>query len=217
LLLGGFFLWPRIENSVSNTFVGVTADRTAPESLVRVVHRVPPGVLAGLIGGLCRFLYGLGICLVRGTPGYGWRGCHGRGDIVRGEGDEPVLVGALSPIFPPLVVVIEALCFFDEAKRLEDRHVTDDGTAMEAALIRNRLVGGEALVGFAISEGEEDGVGCPDRAGESRYILVGDFLKADPVIFFVRAGFGFGGVTVASGCAHGILSFHHPSSVLHST
>ena len=63
------FFCPVIESGVSITFVGVTAERAAPESLVRVVHRVPPGVLAGLTGDLRRFLYGLGICLFRGIPG----------------------------------------------------------------------------------------------------------------------------------------------------
>ena len=85
--------------------------------------------------------------------------------------------------------------------------MADDGTAVDTALISNRLVPGEALVGFAVAEGEQGGVGCPDRAGQSGHVLVGDFFKANPVIFFVLAGFGFGGFAVAAGCAHGILTF----------
>jgi hypothetical protein len=132
---------------------------------------------------------------------------------VRGEGDEPVLVGALPPVFPLHIVIIEAMFFFNEAIRLEDCNVADDGTAMDTALVGDGLVTGEALIGFAISEGEQGGVGCPDRAGESGHVLVGDFFEANPVIFCF-AGFGFGGFAVAMGSAHGIYPFQSPCRVL---
>ena len=93
--------------------------------------------------------------------------------------------------------------------------MADDGTAVDAPLISDRLVPGEALVGFAVAEGEEGGVGCPDRAGESGHVLVGDFFEADPVIFFALTGVGFAGLTVAAGCAHGIFTF--PSTPLYVT
>ena len=44
--------------------------------------------------------------------------------------------------------------------------MADDGPAVDAALISNRLVPGEALVGFAVAEGKQGSIGCPDRAGE---------------------------------------------------
>ena len=75
--------------------------------------------------------------------------------------------------------------FFDEPYLNEVVHVADDGTAVDTPLIGNRLVSREALVGFAVAEREQGGVGCPDRTGKSSHVLVGDFLKSNPVIFFV--------------------------------
>ena len=90
--------------------------------------------------------------------------------------------------------------------------MADDGTAMDTALIGNRLIPGEALVGFAVAEGEEGGVGCPDRAGQSGHVPVGDFLKPNPVIFCF-AGFGFGGFAV--GCGMSSWIFYFPTTPPH--
>ena len=79
-----------------------------------------------------------------------------------GEGDEPVLIGALTPIFPPHIVVIEAEFFLNKPECHEDSNVADDGSAVEASGVGNRLIPGEALVGFAVSESKQDGEGCPD-------------------------------------------------------
>jgi len=78
------------------------------------------------------------------------------------EGDEPVFVGALPPVFPLHIIVIKAVFFFDEAIPLEDGNVADDSPAVNPPLVGYRLVSGEALVGFSVSEREEGGVGCPD-------------------------------------------------------
>ena len=93
--------------------------------------------------------------------------------------------------------------------------MADDGAAVDAPFVSDCLVPGEALVGFAVAEGKKGGVGCPDRTGKSGHVLVGDFFEADPVIFFVLAGFGFAGIAVAAGCAHGIFTF--PSTPLYAT
>ncbi len=182
---------------------------------MRVVHRLSPGVLAGLTGDLRRFLYGLGIYLLRGTPGYGWRCCHRRGDIQRREGNEPVFVGALAAVFPLHIVIIKAVFFFDEFEIDQNIDVAHDRPAVQASAVGDRLVAGKALVGFAVAEGEKRRVGCPDRAGKQGDVAFGYLFKPDPVIFCLFAGFGFGGVTVASGCAHGIITF--PSTPLYAT
>jgi hypothetical protein len=106
--------------------------------------------------------------------------------------------------------------FFDEPDLYEVGHVADDGTAVDTALVSDCLIAGEALVGFAVAEREQGGVGCPDRTGKSGHVLVGDFFEANPVIFFVRAGFGFGGFAVAAGCAHGILTFPSTHTVCYA-
>ena len=61
--------------------------------------------------------------------------------------------------------------------------MADDGAAVHAPLVGDRLVAGEALVGFAVAEGEQGGIGCPDRAGQNGHILIGDLFEANPVIF----------------------------------
>jgi hypothetical protein len=101
--------------------------------------------------------------------------------------------------------------FFDEAIPHKDSHVADDGTAMQAPLISNRLVAGEALVGLAVPVGEEGSIGCPDRTGQNGHVPVGDFLKLNPVIFCF-AGFGFGGFAVGPGSLHGFFTFHSPTA-----
>jgi hypothetical protein len=136
-----------------------------------------------------------------------------RGDILGGEGDKPVLVGSLPPIFPLYIVVKKAVFFFDEANLLEDRNVADDGAPVDPPFVGDRLVAGKALVGFAVAEGEEGGIGGKNRARENRRILVGDLFKPDPVIFCF-AGFGFGGSAVAAGCAHGIFPSISPAGML---
>ena len=87
--------------------------------------------------------------------------------------------------------------------------MADDGAPMHAPLVGDCLVPGEALVGFSVSEREEGGIGCPDRAGQNGHVLIGDFFEANPVIFCF-AGFGFGGFAVAAGCTHGIYPFQPP-------
>ena len=77
--------------------------------------------------------------------------------------------------------------------------MADDGAAVDAPLISNCLVPGEALVGFAVAEREEGGVGCPDRAGQSGHVLVGDFFKSNPVIFFASCGLWIWGLCRSCG------------------
>ena len=63
--------------------------------------------------------------------------------------------------------------------------MADDGTAVDTALISNRLVPGEALVGFAVAEREEGGVGCPDRAGQSGHVLGWRFPQSESSDFLL--------------------------------
>ena len=100
--------------------------------------------------------------------------------------------------------------FFNEPHLYEVVHMADDGAPVDPPFVGNGLVPGKALVGFAVAESKQGGVGCPDRAGQSRHVLVGDFFEANPVIFFVLAGVGFAGLTVVAGCLHGIFPFHPP-------
>ncbi len=93
--------------------------------------------------------------------------------------------------------------------------MANDGAPMHAPLVGYRLVSGKALVGFAVAEGEQGGIGCPDRGWEQWNVFFGDLFKSDPVIFLLFAGCGFGGVAVAAGCAHGIFTF--PSTPLYVT
>ena len=106
--------------------------------------------------------------------------------------------------------------FFDESDLHEVDNVADDGAAVHAPLVGDRLVPGKALVGLAVAEGEQGGIGCPDRAGQNGHVLIGDLFEPDPVVFFALAGFGFGGVAVAAGCAHGIITFPSTPAVCYS-
>jgi hypothetical protein len=117
----------------------------------------------------------------------------------------------LAPIFPFDIVIVKAVSFFDESEINEDVDVAHDGPAVDAARVGNGLVPGKALVGFAVAEGEKCRIGGPDRAGKQRDVAFGYLFKPDPVIFCLLAGFGFGGVTVASGSPHGFTLPYHPA------
>ena len=105
-----------------------------------------------------------------------------------GEGDEPVLVGALTPAFPPHIVVIEAVFFLNKPECYEDGNVADDGAAVNAPGVSDGLVAGEALVGTAVAEGKHCGEGCPDRGGKQGDVFFGNLFKPEPVVLFLLAG-----------------------------
>jgi hypothetical protein len=73
--------------------------------------------------------------------------------------------------------------FFDESEMDQNIDVAHDRPAVQASAVSDRLVAGKALVGFAVAEGEECRVGCPDRAGKQRDVTFGYFFKPDPMIF----------------------------------